>query len=119
MIVAVSDSTRVRLVEARAHTTSQIAALVERFDEIVEAADGVATDDEHDPEGNTIAWERQQASALLADARANLDDIEAALIRLGDGTYGRCTVCGQPIAEARLDALPAARTCIACASRAG
>jgi DnaK suppressor protein len=113
----VSRTTREQLEEARVRTESQIVTLLERFDEIVDAADGVATDDEHDPEGNTIAWERQQASALLADAKANLADIDAALVRLDEGTYGRCTECGQPIADARLDALPAAGTCIGCASR--
>jgi RNA polymerase-binding transcription factor DksA len=115
----VTDATREHLEEARVRTASQITTLLERFDEIVDAADGVATDDEHDPEGNTIAWERQQASALLADARTNLTDIEAALARVDDGTYGRCTDCGEPIAAARLEALPAASTCIGCASAQG
>ena len=45
---------------------------------------------------------------------ARLIDIEAALKRLNDGTYGACTVCGGPIMEARLDAMPEAAHCMAC-----
>jgi len=46
-----------------------------------------------------------------------LEDIEVALQKLDDGTYGRCEGCGGPIAEARLEAMPAARLCITCASK--
>jgi len=75
----------------------------------------VATDDEHDPEGHTIAWERQQITALLDETRLALADIEAAEQRLGDGRYGTCTSCGLEIAAERLDALPATPTCVTCA----
>jgi RNA polymerase-binding transcription factor DksA len=111
------DEVRARLEQLALVARAQLSTLTARFDEIVEAADGVATDDEHDPEGHTIAWERQQASALAADARAALDDVDAALARLDAGTYGTCTVCDGPIAIARLEALPATSTCIGCASR--
>jgi len=43
--------------------------------------------------------------------------VEAAIARLAEGTYGLCEVCGQPIPPARLEAMPAARRCIACAAR--
>ena len=42
---------------------------------------------------------------------AELDDVETALERLDDGTYGRCEVCGGPIDDQRLADQPAARTC--------
>ncbi|MEE9416445.1 MAG: hypothetical protein V3V01_14270, partial [Acidimicrobiales bacterium] len=67
------------------------ASLVSSFDGIVEAATDVATDDEHDPEGHTIAWERQQIAALLDETRITLTVIEAAEQRLDDGQYGYCT----------------------------
>ncbi len=85
------------------------------FDDIVEAATDVATDDEHDPEGHTIAWERQQVAALLDEARSTLSAIQAAQQRLDDGVYGTCTMCGLGIAPERLDVLPATPICVGCA----
>lgn len=69
-------------------------------------------DDEHDPEGSTIAFELSQASALLAQSRAGLAQIEAALVRMDEGRYGICEVCGGPIAEGRLEARPWTPYCI-------
>lgn len=86
------------------------------FEGIVEATSDVATDDEHDPEGHTIAWERQQIAALLDETRTALAEIEAAEQRLDDGRYGTCTICGLEIAAERLDALPATPTCVTCAT---
>jgi DnaK suppressor protein len=106
-----------RLVSARADTVEQIAALAADLAGIVAASTDVATDDEHDPEGATIAFERAQVAALLDQARARLADLDEAAKRLADGTYGVCERCGQPIAPERLAARPAARTCITCASR--
>ncbi len=73
-------------------------------------------DDEHDPEGATIAFERAQLGAILSQSVADLAEHDAALERLAAGGYGRCERCGEPIAPARLDARPTARLCIACAS---
>jgi len=110
-----SDDPHVRLHELRTATVRRAANLVSSFDGIVEATRDVATDDEHDPEGHTIAWERQQIAALLDETRLALADIEAAEQRLGDGRYGTCTSCGLEIAAERLDALPATPTCVTCA----
>ena len=88
---------------------------VEFFDDIVEAASDVATDDEHDPEGPTIAWERQQVAALLDETRSTLAEIETAEQRHADGLYGICTACGLEIGAERLEALPATPTCVNCA----
>ena len=52
---------------------------------------------------------------LLADARTSLKDVQKALARLDDGTYGECEKCGEPISAARLAAVPAAPFCINCA----
>ena len=81
------------------------------------AASDVATDDEHDPEGTTIAFERAQVSALLDRARRCIAELDEALERLDAGRYGVCVDCGGPIAPDRLVARPSARTCIACANR--
>ena len=71
--------------------------------------------DEHDPEGATLAFERQHVAALADAARADLAEIRAALARLDDGSYGICQVCGARISAERLAARPAARTCVGCA----
>lgn len=107
---------RTRLGVLRSTAEERVASLTGSFDGIVEAASDVATDDEHDPEGHTIAWERQQIAALLDAARVVVVDIDAALERLADGSYGRCTQCDRSIAAARLDVLPATPVCVACAS---
>jgi DnaK suppressor protein len=104
-----------RLTELHAETLQRAASLAGSFDDIVEAASDVATDDEHDPEGHTIAWERQQLAALLDETRMTLVDIEEAQQRLADGVYGTCTICGREIAAERLDALPATPSCVTCA----
>ena len=92
-------------------------ALTRRLDGIIEASAYTTNDDEHDPEGVTIAFERAQTAGLLEQARAELRDLDAAGERLAAGTYGTCLRCGNEIAEGRLEALPAATTCIRCADR--
>ncbi|MGL4743508.1 MAG: TraR/DksA family transcriptional regulator [Dermatophilaceae bacterium] len=75
-------------------------------------------DDEHDPEGQTIAYERSQLAALIGSAQARLTELDAAVSRLAAGTWGRCERCAAPIPPERLDARPAARTCVRCADAA-
>ena len=105
------------LAAERIRAIEQVASLTADLNEIINASTSVATDDEHDPEGATIAFERAQVAAIIDQARGRLADLDRAIVRLREGTYGRCEVCGQPIAPERLAARPAARTCIACASR--
>ena len=103
------------LTHTRAETLAQIEVLTAEFDEVVAASASSNADDEHDPEGATIAFERQQVVALLEQARRRLADVEAALAHRAAGDYGICENCGRPIAPERLAARPAARTCIDCA----
>ncbi|HUK68569.1 MAG TPA: TraR/DksA C4-type zinc finger protein [Streptosporangiaceae bacterium] len=91
----------------RADTTSRLAALTKDFDDIVGSTAAVAKDDEHDPEGATIAFERAQVMALIGQSRQHLADLDQALGRLGDGSYGSCERCGRPIGADRLNARPA------------
>ncbi len=107
------------LLRERGRVAAQIAGLAREFDGLVEASESVAADDEHDPEGHTIAFERQQLAALLRDAQAHLADLDAALARVDAGAFGRCEQCGLPISPERLDALPATRRCVVCASADG
>jgi RNA polymerase-binding protein DksA len=108
-------TTRELLLAERARAQGRAAALDREHAGIAEAAAQPGTDDEHDPEGATLAFERQHTAALLARAREQITEIDAAISRLDDGTYGTCTRCGQPVGEDRLAARPAAATCVRCA----
>ncbi|MHA3701751.1 TraR/DksA family transcriptional regulator [Jatrophihabitans sp. YIM 134969] len=99
----------------RADLVERIAATEADLRAVAEATAGANTDDEHDPEGATIAWERQQAAASRDRLQARLSAVDAALERVAAGTYGRCVVCGQPIAPERLEARPEVATCVNCA----
>ncbi len=100
------------LEQDRATELERLAALRREFDGVVEAAEGDNGDDEHDPEGLTIAYERSQIAAFITQAEEHLAEIEAAQKRIADGTYGLCTVCGRQIPAARLEARPTATTCV-------
>ncbi|MCU1400469.1 MAG: hypothetical protein JWN62_3578 [Acidimicrobiales bacterium] len=106
---------RALLVHEAARSSEQAAALSASFEAIVGAAELVNTDDEHDPEGTTIAFERAQITALHRQALADVESIGHALDRLDAGTYGACETCGQPIGIDRLTALPASIHCVSCA----
>jgi len=110
-----TEEQRRRLVGERERTRLQIESLQRTFDSFVEASEDVATDDEHDPEGHTIAFERQQVAALLRDAVVLLGRLDGAFEQLDRGDYGSCMSCGGPIGSERLEALPATQTCISCA----
>jgi RNA polymerase-binding transcription factor len=105
------------LAAQRADTLQRLTELEREFAAILESSGAAGTDDEHDPEGATIAFERQHAAALLTQARQHLAQIDAAMLRLAEGRYGTCEYCGGPIGAARLTARPVATTCINCASR--
>jgi DnaK suppressor protein len=107
------STARARLAAERDGAEARLRALTRDFDGIVGSAAG---DDEHDPEGATNAFERQHVAALIDQARRQLADIDTALGRLGEASYGTCERCGRPIGAERLRARPAARTCITCAA---
>lgn len=72
--------------------------------------------DEESGEGGTVTVDRERDLALSAQALAAVDEIDAALARIADGTYGACERCHQAIPKPRLKALPFARLCVACKS---
>ncbi|MFI0901147.1 TraR/DksA family transcriptional regulator [Streptomyces sp. NPDC020983] len=114
-----TSAVRERLAEAREAAAAQIAALGRDIDAIVAANALAAVDDEHDPEGSSTAFERAHTAALLDQARQRLAALDDALERLGDGAYGRCEGCGEPIPPERLAILPAAAFCTRCAEVRG
>jgi len=97
------------------HLDEQIEALTRRFDDIVEAAALTNTDDEHDPEGATIAFERSQVSSLLRQSASDRAGLRETLDRLDDHSYGTCEVCASFIGAERLLALPSTKRCVRCA----
>lgn len=113
-----NDDERARLAraidDARASTAELLAGLQRTFDDVVAAAEMSNNDDEHDPDGSTVAYERAQVWALLRQARADLDALAAAEARLASGTIDVCRVCGAAIGIERLLALPHTDTCVRC-----
>jgi DnaK suppressor protein len=87
-------------------------------DDIVERSSDASRDDEHDPEGATIAFERAQLTSLVSAAEQELVDIDRAVERVRSGIHDRCETCGGEIPAERLRARPATRTCVGCASTA-
>lgn len=113
------DPVRRRLETEREEALSRLAGITADYDGIVVASRDSNADDEHDPEGATIAFERSQVGAVVQQVQLHLAEIDAAIERLDAGTYGTCERCGAPISGARLAARPVARTCIGCAATSG
>ncbi len=67
---------------------------------------------EHQADLGSDTFERERTLSLLTTLEHELVEIEAALARIEDGTYGVCEVCGEAIASERLEAVPAARFCV-------
>jgi len=110
-----SHPTHLAVEQAREAARQRVAELDRSFADIAASVDTANTDDEHDPEGATLAFERAQVVSLLAAARERLDQLDGASARIESGTYGTCERCGNGIGDERLDALPATRRCIGCA----
>lgn len=104
------------IVERRNRAIARADALAADFDDIVTASADAVRDDEHDPEGSTIAFERSQVAALLADARAQAEELRLAAQRVDQPGAGRCERCGTPVPFERLLARPTTRRCVACAA---
>jgi len=79
-------------------------------DELGELAEGGT--DNHLADTATAMYDRELDDGLEEGARETLVEMDAALQRIEDGTYGICEVCGKPIGAERLSALPWARLCI-------
>jgi RNA polymerase-binding transcription factor DksA len=110
---------RAAIERERAVVRRRLAELDRSFADIADSVDTANTDDEHDPEGATLGFERAQVVSLREEATARLRSLDAAAARLDAGTYGTCARCGRAIGDERLAALPDALDCIACASRTG
>jgi RNA polymerase-binding transcription factor DksA len=101
---SVTSARREQLEADRRHLAEQVAALG--------PGEGEGGFDEGFADSGQVAAEQGENKVLAQRLRNELDEVERALAKLDDGTYGRCEVCGQPIAEPRLEAMPATRFCI-------
>ena len=102
---SVTSNLRDRLLADRDHLASQVAGL--------EPGSGASPAfDDNFADSGQVAAEMGENKALAGQLRTELDEVERALEKIEAGTYGKCEVCDEPISEARLEAMPAARFCI-------
>ncbi|WP_017614631.1 TraR/DksA family transcriptional regulator [Nocardiopsis salina] len=104
-----------RVRRAREDAARSAQELARQWKHVVEASEFTNNDDEHDPEGPTIAYEREQVRSMLEHVERELEGLDQAADRLRRGTYWTCERCGGAISPDRLAARPTARTCIRCA----
>ncbi len=112
------------LQEQRTLLLAERATYEEQAESLRQEAEQLAADmepgdiqfDEESGEGGTLNVERERDLALSAQARAAVEEIDRALAKIEQGTYGVCERCGEPIKKARLKALPYASLCISCKS---
>ena len=97
------STVRSDLSDERARLELQISAL--------EPGGGSSFDDNFADSGQ-VAAEQGENKVLASQLRGELDEVERALAKLDNGTYGKCETCGEAISEVRLEAMPAARFCI-------
>ena len=98
---------RTRLLEERVELTGQANRLEDEANALIaEAEMGDVQFDDEGGEGDTMVVERERDLALSAQARQTVADIDTALARLQQGTYGYSIISGKPIPRERLDAIP-------------
>jgi RNA polymerase-binding transcription factor DksA len=110
-----TDAARQRLEEERDRLTGVRATfddegLTEQSEN--DAVGELSSYDQHQADLGTETFEREKDLSILEQVEAELADVERALQRLDDGTYGTCEVCGKTIPDERLEALPATRLCL-------
>lgn len=68
-------------------------------------------------DSSQVTAERGEAEAKATSLKEALEDVDHALTKFSEGTFGTCEDCGKQISEARLEAMPSARFCMECASK--
>jgi RNA polymerase-binding transcription factor DksA len=100
MADSLESTVRGPLEEERAHLREQVDAIA------------ASSFDENFADSGQVAAEQGEAKTLAGNLQDQLDDVDAALSKLDDGTYGQCEKCQKAIGDARLEAMPATRFCI-------
>jgi len=112
---------RHQLLKLERHLRGDVDTLAE---EVFHKTDGKAMDNlsnipvEDRAELGSDNYCEEATSGLFENASARLAEINAALERIDEGTFGSCEVCGQKISSTRLQAIPFARQCIGCGRKA-
>ncbi len=109
-----SEST---LSDLRASLEQEQSDLRARLTEMGLLSGGELSFDQNFADSSQVTAERGEVEALAGNLRESLTDVEAAIAKLDNGTFGVCEGCGQPIPPNRLEAKPAARLCMECASK--
>ena len=96
---------------------TRLGGLKEEYERTLEESEGdnvqeLSSYDQHQADAGTETFDRERDLSLLEQVEGELADVEHAMQRLDDGTYGTCEACGEPIPDERLEALPAARFCV-------
>ena len=110
--------------EARELLLTERASHVQQAQSLKEEADTLAAEmepgesefGEEGGEGGNLSVERELDLVLSAQAKAAVDEIDRALVKIDLGTYGLCEKCGKEIPRARLKIIPHAPLCVACKS---
>ena len=111
------DEQRQLLIEERAVYLEQAHDLKAEADSLAQEREpGDVQFDEESGEGGTVTVDRERDLALSAQALLAVEEIDDAMVRIENRTYGACERCHQPIPKPRLRALPYARLCVACKS---
>ena len=108
-----ADDTRARLADEQTHLQGIKQELEGvRGEDQRESLEELSSYDQHQADVATETFEREKDLSILDSVEGELADIEHALQRLDDGTYGTCEACGKPIGDDRLEAMPATRYCL-------
>ena len=105
------------LSDLRASLEQEQSDLRARLAEMGLLSGGELSFDQNFADSSQVTAERGEVEALAGNLRESLSDVEDALAKLDNGTFGTCESCGQPISPDRLEAKPAAKLCMECASR--
>src|SRR3712207_2362000 len=105
------------LADIRASLEDEKTKLLQRLAELGFGDNGSLAFDQNFADSSQVTAERAEVEALATSLQESLAEVEHALGKLDEGAYGTCEACGQTISIARLEAKPAARLCIDCATK--
>jgi RNA polymerase-binding protein DksA len=103
------------LIAERVRLQAEIATAVEDLNELLRDSGEGSGDDQADAGSKT--FEREHEMSVANNSRDLLEQVEHALVRIADGTYGICESCGLPIGKMRVEAFPRATLCLDCKQR--
>lgn len=106
------QTARRRLDEERERLTATLEGIETDIEAQKESLQELSVVDEHQGDIGTETFEREKDLSILESVQASLDDLDKAVRRLEQGTYGACESCGKPVGDERLDAVPSARFCL-------